>query len=95
MITANDVQHNDGRSATSPAWVDRWQSGYRVLSSSTVKMFPWSTIVYATEGTNHGARVIGGEENASEDLFSALYHGKPHSEPLSEYSAELWFLISI
>jgi hypothetical protein len=58
-------------------------------------MFPWSTIVYATEGTNHsadanlGARVIGGEENAREDLFSALYHGKPHSEPLSEYFAEL------
>jgi hypothetical protein len=40
-----------------------------------VKIFPWSIIIYTTEGTNRGAganpgaRVTGGEGDAHEDLF--------------------------
>jgi hypothetical protein len=40
-----------------------------------VKIFPWSIIIHATEGTNRGAganpgtRVAGGEGDEPEDLF--------------------------
>jgi hypothetical protein len=39
MITANDVHHDDGRSATSPAQVDGRQSGHSASSSSTARSF--------------------------------------------------------
>jgi hypothetical protein len=50
-------------------------SGYKVLSSSKAKIFPWSIIIHATKGTNRGAganpgvRVTDSEGDEPEDLF--------------------------
>jgi hypothetical protein len=74
MTKENGGGRGNGRAATSLV-SNGWQSGYRVLSSSKAKIFPWSIIIHATEGTNHGAatnlgvRVTGGEGDEPEDLF--------------------------
>jgi hypothetical protein len=53
-----------------------------------VKIFQWSIIVYATEGTNRGAganlgaRVTGGEGDAPEDLFQCIV---PWETPFRAY----------
>jgi hypothetical protein len=66
-----------------------------------VKIFPWSIIIYTTEGTNRGtgansgAWVTGGEGDAPEDLFQCTVPWETPIQSLSEYFAELRFLISI